>query len=389
MHEIQPQIAVYLRSLYNGGTDQVMLNLICEFVKHGLKVDLVLDFCEFSPYLNQFPPEVNIVKLGAYHTLERVPKLINYLQQNRPLSLLTAGFFTNVIAVIASRLASASTRVVVTEHNSPTINKKLMPFWRPHYWFSEVARWTYPWADGIVAVSQGTAEDMAHLMKLPLERIQTIYNPIITSRLTEQAQVPVDHPWFAPGEPPVILGIGRLEPQKNFLNLVTAFAQVRKIRPAKLMILGEGSEREQIKARVHELGIADDVALPGFVQNPHAYTARAAVFVLSSIWEGLSNVLIEALAIGTPAIATDCNYGPSEVLDSGRYGELVPVGDSEALAQAILKVLSGRKKEIDARWLDQFTVEYAAQQYLKVLGVTGCEATSNQGYKASALSSIV
>src|SRR5690606_37626457 len=134
--------------------------------------------------------------------------------------------------------------------------------------------------------------------------------------------------------PPVLVAAGRLVPQKNFPLLLAAFAQLRAQRPARLLILGEGRERPRLEAAAHELGIAADVALPGHVDNPYAAYARASLFVLSSDWEGLPTVLIEALACGCPIVATDCPSGPAEILQGGRYGSLVPMGDAAALAQA-------------------------------------------------------
>ncbi|MCA1995460.1 MAG: glycosyltransferase, partial [Coleofasciculus sp. S288] len=221
----------------------------------------------------------------------------------------------------------------------------------------------------IVAVSQGVATDLARTASLPLERIQVIYNPVVTPELLTRAKEPLDHPWFNPGEPPVILGVGRLVEQKDFSTLIRAFNQVRQIQPARLMILGSGREKSRLKALVQELGLEDDVAMPGFVQNPYAYMARSAVFVLSSAWEGFGNVIVEAMAVGTPVVSTDCQSGPAEILDDGKYGSLVPVGDSKAIAEAILSVLSGNSKPVNLAWIDNFTLKNSTDKYLEILGL--------------------
>jgi glycosyltransferase involved in cell wall biosynthesis len=227
----------------------------------------------------------------------------------------------------------------------------------------------YPWADGIIAVSQGVADDLGQITRLSSDRIQVIYNPIVLPELFTLAQEPVEHPWFKPGEPPVILGVGRLHPQKDFPTLIRAFAEVRKVQQARLMILGDGPERQALTTLVSELGLIEDVAFPGFVQNPYAYMSKAAVFVLSSAWEGLGNVLVEAMAIGTPVVSTNCESGPGEILDGGKYGRLVPVGDSRAIAQAITSVLAGNTQKLDPGWLDQFTLEVCVQKYIDLLGL--------------------
>jgi glycosyltransferase involved in cell wall biosynthesis len=158
------------------------------------------------------------------------------------------------------------------------------------------------------------------------------------------AREPVLHQWFAPGEPPVIIGVGRLVKQKDYATLVRAFAKVRRRRPARLVILGRTDKREpnvqaELDALAESLGIAADFSILGFAENPYSYMARSAVLVSSSIYEGFGMVLAEALAVGTPVVATDCPSGPAEVLDNGRFGTLVPVGDPTAMAAGILKTI--------------------------------------------------
>jgi glycosyltransferase involved in cell wall biosynthesis len=234
-----------------------------------------------------------------------------------------------------------------------------------------LAQLFYPWADGVVGVSLGVAKDLAHITNLPLEHIQVIYNPAVTPELAEKAKESVAHPWFTSEETPVVLGVGKLELQKDFPTLIHAFAKVRQVRTARLVILGWGPEPDRLKleALVRELGLEGDVAMPGYVENPYAYMARAAVFVLSSAWEGFGNVLVEALAVATPVVSTNCESGPAEILDHGKYGSLVPVGDSQALAEAILKVLAGKSKPVDLSWLNQFSLETITQQYLDLLNI--------------------
>lgn len=203
----------------------------------------------------------------------------------------------------------------------------------------------YPWADGFVAVSQGVADDLRRFAQLPEVKVHTIYNPVVTDELLASAARTPEHPWLAPGEPPVILGVGRLVGQKDFATLVRAFALVRRTRSAKLIILGEGDKRPELEALVTELGLSDEVSLPGFVDNPFAYMARADTFVLSSRHEGLPGVLIQAMACGCKVVSTDCPSGPREILNNGSLGALVPVGDAGALAEAIVATLDKKGDE--------------------------------------------
>lgn len=382
MPKEQPRVALFLRNLGGGGAERVMLNLAQGFAKQGLKVDMVLCKAE-GTYLAQVPEEVRIVDLNtsqfdkgrtfklstSLQSTTSLPKLVLYLRQEEPTALLSATHYPNEIAVLAKYLARVPTRIVVTEHTTLSleaqsveqISSRLAPL---------AARIFYPWADGIVAVSQGVAKDLASLTRIPLKRIQVIYNPAIAPESIEKAKQPVDHPWFSPGEPPVVLGIGRFVNQKDFSTLIRAFAKVRQVRQVRLMMLGSGREQKQLEALVHELNIKDDVAWVGFVKNPFAYMKQAAVFVLSSAWEGLPTVIIEAMAVGIPVVSTNCESGPAEILDNGKYGDLVPVGDSELMAEAILRVLSGNCKSVDSAWLEQFTGSTAIQKYLDALSIT-------------------
>ncbi|HBB33981.1 MAG TPA: glycosyl transferase, partial [Cyanobacteria bacterium UBA9273] len=320
-----------------------------------------------GPYLKQVPSEVRLVDLKAPWVLASLPKLVGYLRRERPKALLAVLHYPCEIALWAKSLSGVPTRVVVSERNTLSMQAQYMPELSVRL-TPLMARLFYPWADGIVAISQGVAEDLARVTNLPLGRIQVIYNPAVTPEVLRQAQEPVDHPWFQPGEPPVVLGVGRLRPQKDFPTLIRAFARVRQVQLARLVILGVGPEQASLEALVAELGLEKDIAWLGFANNPYAYMARAAVFVLSSAWEGLGNVLIEAMAVGTPVVSTNCKSGPAEILDGGKYGWLTPVGDSEAMAEAIVKVLSGHAKPVPPGWLEQFTLEACTQRYLDTLG---------------------
>jgi len=363
-----PDVALFLRGLYGGGAERILLTLAEGFVERGLKVDLVLARAE-GPYLEQVHPHVRIVDLKAQWMPSSLPKLVNYLRQNRPSNLLAALHYPCEIALWAKRLAGVSTSIIVTEHNTLSLEAARIPQMSVHL-TPLAARLFYPWANEIVAVSQGVATDLAQITRLPADRIQVIYNPVIVPELFTLAKEPIDHPWFKQGEPPVILGVGRLHPQKDFPTLIRAFAQVCQVRSARLMILGDGPERERLTALIEELDLTDSVALPGFIQNPYPYMAKASVFVLSSAWEGLGNVLIEAMSVGTPVISTNCKSGPAEILAQGKYGVLTPVGDSKAIAEAILSVLGGHSQPIDPSWLDRFTARTCVQKYLDILNIT-------------------
>ncbi|RMF25250.1 MAG: glycosyltransferase [Cyanobacteria bacterium J083] len=366
MPKDRPHIAFYLYNLSGGGAERITVNLMHNFIQLGLKIDLVINTKTNSPYLPMVPPEVRVLelKLGSR---KGIPKLITYLRQEQPLVLLSSLHYNNEIAILAKYLAVVPTKVMVCEHNTLSLRAKRQNSGLK--WAILLTRMLYPLSNGILAVSHSVAQDLAQVSGIPLKRINTIYNPVISSGLLEQSKEPLDHPWFAPSEPPVILGVGRLNEQKDFSTLIRAFALVRQEKPARLMILGQGAEEKKLKALAKELDIEKDVAFPGFQSNPYPFIAKAAVFALSSLWEGLPTVLIEAMALGTPVVATDCPGGSAEIVNNGKYGSLVPMGDSQALAEEILSILSGNFKLVDSAWLEQFTLKTASQKYLDFLGI--------------------
>jgi glycosyltransferase involved in cell wall biosynthesis len=297
--------------------------------------------------------------------LTSVLALARYLRSLRPQGLIAGGNDPNFTAVVGRAVARVSIPVIVSHQANLSLEAQGKPSLR---W---VARFIYPWADGIVAVSQGVADDLSRVAHLPAQRITTIHNPAVRPEIQTKAREPLSHSWFAPGEPPVVLGVGRLHRQKDFPTLVRAFAHLRKVRKARLVILGMAKKPERRTALIElaaELGVADDMALPGYVNNPFAYMARASVFALSSAWEGLPTVLIEAMACGCPVVSTDCPNGPCEILEGGKYGPLVPVGDAAALAQAVLSVLDAPPdpEQLRTRAAD-FSADTAVDRYLEVL----------------------
>jgi len=365
-------IAVFVSFSGHGGVERMVMNLIRGLVALGRQVDLVLVRTE-SPHLERLPRQVNQVHLGTRHTFAAVPALARYLRRHRPAILLAVKDRAGRAAVLARWLARTDTWIVMrlgTNVSTAMADKTAIARWL-RFW---PIRRLYPRIDQIVAVSAGVAEDTARIARMARGRIQVIPNPVITPELAGLAAEPCDHAWFRTGQLPVILGAGRLQRQKDFPTLIRAFAQVRKRHPCRLVILGEGSGRVQLQALATELEIAADVELLGFRTNPYPFLARADLFVLSSRWEGSPNVLTEAMALGTPVVAPDCPSGPHELLDGGRYGPLVPVGDVRALALALAKTLDHRPPpEMLKAAVSEYTQTKSTKQYLEVLeaGVIG------------------
>jgi glycosyltransferase involved in cell wall biosynthesis len=400
----QVDIAIYLRNLAGGGIERMRLHLAESFAARGLRTELVVGSLT-GARVDEVPASVPVVELERAGLLEArlaaalsdpgglaamarpvllarkppptlasLPALVRYLRRHRPRALLSATPYENLEALRARRRASVPTRLVISEHNNLARNLLQSKDWSRRYLVPLMAR-GYPQAEGIVAVSNGVAEQIASTVGLPRSRITTIYNPVVTPGLLAQSEERVDDPWFAPGSPPVVMGAGRLVRQKDYPTLLRAFARARQDRPLRLIIAGgadtpkrTAEQQAALMDVARGLGVAEDVRLTGHLKNPVALMARAAVFVLSSAWEGLGNVVVEALACGTPVVSTDCPSGPAEILEQGRHGRLVPVGDSERMAAAILATLDdpGDPAARRRRAMD-FSLERAADAYLALL----------------------
>jgi glycosyltransferase involved in cell wall biosynthesis len=378
MSDVPAHIALFLPSLDGGGAERMMVQLAIGFASLGLKVDIVLVKAQ-GVYLSQVPVSVRVVNLHARNTYTSFPKLFSYLRREKPTVILSTLPLTDLIILLARRLACVPSRIVL---RCPTTVSLLPRSAAKKALERLLLAWIYPWSDAIIAVSHGVAQDLSSYAGIPLNQIHTIYNPVITFKILEMAKEPVNHPWFgqaAAGNAalPVILGLGRLSQEKNFPTLIRAFAIVRQEMPCRLVILGEGKDRQQLEELAHNLDergeAAADVFMPGFVENPFAYMNKADVFVLSSVFEGLPGSLIQAMACGCPVVSTDCPHGPAEILKAGEYGYLVPIGDARAMADAIRRVLSGDVRKPPPEWLVQFKAEPVLRQYLNVMGVQYAE----------------
>ncbi|MGV3571589.1 MAG: glycosyltransferase [Ramlibacter sp.] len=361
------RITVFLPSLDGGGAERSMVTVANGLAARGADVTLALGSAR-GPYLADVSPGVRTVDLRGADVVRALPGLVRHLRASRPTALLSAMSHANIAAALAHRLARSRARLVLSERIDLTSLFAEYRDLRTHV-FKPLMRLTYPWADQVVAVSDGVAEDMLRHIPLRRDRVCTIYNPVVDDRLRALAQAEPAHPWLRARDRPVILAAGRLVPQKDFALLVRAFALLRAGRPARLVILGDGAEREALLALAVQCGVGDDVALPGFDANPFAAMRAASVFVLSSRFEGLPGVLVQAMACGTRVVSTDCPSGPREVLEGGRWGALVPVGDVAALASAIAAALdAGAVPDVAAR-AEAFSERQAVERYARVLGV--------------------
>ncbi len=364
------RISFFLPPLIGAGGERVVLNLAKIFVDWDIQVDLIVPETggRHQSFMKTVPDKVRVINLntpmGRTVYLRKLYKLKSYLEQEKPKIMLANVDYVG-IANAAKSLSRCSAKIIQVVHSN--LSNEFGKISGPGKHIKPIfVRQFYPGSDGIIAVSKGVAEDVAAMTKVSPKHVKVIYNPVVTDDLAVKAQEPVDHPWFQSPEIPVILGAGRLMYQKDFPTLIRAFSKVNQQRPCRLLIIGgEDYDRPDLENLIQELKLEKDVSLPGFAENPYAYMAKAKVFVLSSRYEGFGNVLVEAMATGTPVVSTDCPDGPAEILENGRYGQLVPVADPDALAKAIINTLDNPVdcKTLQAR-AQEFSAKKIASEYL-------------------------
>ena len=352
------RVTLVMRGLEGGGMQRCMLELGEVFAQRGCAVSLLVGDAG-GAMRARVPAGVQLVPLAAQSPLAAratalrllgrqalplvgisMPRMLRHLtalaaelQRFDPQAVLAMGTQSNLAALWARELAGIDARVVLCECTTLSVaaSRSRRRFRRA---YPALAGRHYPAADAIVAVSDAVADDLAATAPLPRATITAIPN-WVTTDLAAGAGAALGHPWLQAGAPPVVLAVGRLHWQKDFATLIRAFAVLRGRRPARLVILGEGPERAKLDDLAAALGVAAEVHFAGFVDNPFAWMSRAAVLAVTSVSEGFGNVIVEALACGLPVVSAACAGGPREILDGGRFGRLVPVGDAQALADAM------------------------------------------------------
>jgi len=361
------RVTVFLPSMAGGGAERSIGLIAGGLAMSGVDVSLVLASAT-GPYLAELPASVRVLDLRRGSALGALPGLIRHLRVSRPDALLSAMNQANVVAALAWLIARSRARLVISERANLSA---LLGEYRGLRMRATVAlaRRLYPEASCVVAVSEGVADDLAVRLALPRDGIEVLPNPIVDDRLHRLAAEAPRHRWLVRRDVPVVLAAGRLIAQKDFDTLLRAFARIRRTRPLRLVILGEGERRDALNNLARALGVAEDVDLPGFDANPFAAMRAADVFVLSSRYEGLPGVLIQAMACGTRVVATDCPSGPREILASGRWGRLVPVGDEARLAHAITAALDDPNPPDVRVRAAAYSVDAAVAEYARVLGL--------------------
>ncbi len=362
-----PKIAFFISGLRPGGIGRVIANLSSGFVERGIQVDILVTR-NIEAYYEDIHPDVNLINLKTGRVIKSMIPLVSYLKQNQPYTFISANDYVNLVAIWAWKLSGVSAKMVATVHVDRT-NIKIPRTFKNRLFRFLVCK-TYTKAEHIVAVSSGVAENVSKLFEVPLHVVKVINNPIFDDRIAIKAKERYAHEWLINKKCPVIIAVGRLTRQKDFPTLMRAFKNLLVHRSAKLIILGDGEEKADLLCLSARLGLEDALHFAGFVDNPYSYISRADVLAVSSIYEGFGNVIVEAMALGTTVVSTDCPSGPAEILGNGKYGYLVPVGNSDTMAEAISKAID---TPINVDLLKQRAADYSVSNitnaYLNMIGL--------------------
>ncbi len=363
-------LAIFVATSGHSGVDRIIANLLPEFSRAGLRVDL-LRVRNHGPWIEKLPAGVCAIDLQRRHVTQCLGPLTHYLRATRPRVLLSDKDRANRTALRALRNAGVPTRAFVRLGTTASANLAGKGYFEA--WLERRSLRRYRQAAGVLVPSEGAAIDLAVTAQLPRDHIHVLPNPVVTPEMENDAASswPSPHPWLDDtAETPVILACGSLTPRKDYATLLKAFSKLAHERPVRLLILGRGDELELLRNLSERLGISERVDFPGFVENPLPWMRRSTVFAHTSRWEGLGIVLIEALACGLPVVAMDCPSGPAEILENGRYGWLVRPGDidgfSHALECALLTPGDPEAGRVRAR---AFRTDTAADAYMRVLGL--------------------
>lgn len=366
-------IAVILPNLQGGGAERVALYLANHWAEQGMQVEFVLMEAR-GELLELVDPRIPIHSLKTSRIRGSILPLRRYFTERKPAVVWVGLWPLTSATILAWQLAGRPGTLFTTDHTNLSISCVQELSVSPLY-LQALLRSTYPLATGLMAVSEGVKKDLCRLGAFADELVQVIYNPVVRGLVnTEPVDSAVRQHLWGPGFNHHVLAVGSFKSPKNFPLLLQAFAHLPQSLNAKLTILGEGPLRPELEALTRELGVEDRVALPGFALDPSCWYRSADLFVLSSSWEGFGNVIVEALECGVPVVSTDCPSGPAEILDNGRYGRLVPVGDDTALASAMqASLLESHDHEALRRRAQDFAVPRIADQYLAYFRSMGAQ----------------
>lgn len=365
------KVMFFLPSLGGGGAERTVIQLANSFAEQGLNIHLGV--CDVkgdkAKLLPEVSPKIQLVNFNCGRVVNSITPLKMKLKAEQYDCLVATQTHTNIVASIAKKLAGVQTALIFREVSTPSKNLKLQGVAK--FVLKTLVNWTYPMAQQVVCVSKGVEADFREYYSYKKNNLSTIYNPVLDDAYFEKLKAPVTHRFFN-NDNKVILAVGRLTEAKNFGFVIRSFkALYDQHSETRLIILGEGELRAEFEALVSDLGLKDVVDLPGFDSNPYAYFKYASLFVLSSNWEGLPGVLIQALASKVKVVSTDCPSGPMEILDHAKFGLLVECNDQVGLTQAMQQAIFAdyvhySEADFEAH-IQQFHKATVLKQYLNMM----------------------
>lgn len=373
MEKEKIKVTFFLPSLEPGGAERNVVNLVNNIDKKKYEVFLLLGKKK-GDFLKELDGKTPVADLNAESSLKLLFLLIRYFKKEKPDIFVSAFPRINIISVVAKIFSGAKTKIIITEHSVysflPVIART---FWRRVFarlFMPTLGRFFYPKANAIICVSKGIADDLLKIINRP-PKIKVIYNPVLDDKIYELSGQQVSHLWFSDSKIPIIIAAGRLVRIKGYPFLLKAFSLIIQSRSARLVILGSGPEKFFLVNLAAKLGVSEKVDFLGFQKNPYKYIKSSSVFVLSSIQEGFGNVIVEAMALGVPVVSTDCPTGPSEIIQNGKNGLLVPPKDYKAMAKAIIEILddvslSRKLSEKGKKRAEDFLVGSGVRKYEEV-----------------------
>ena len=350
---MKPSLITIMTSSYSGGIGRSVANLSNALNRLGYRVDILVDRPHF-PYSNDVADGVEIRHLKTSHRIGGIPHLLTYLKEREPAVTLTPFVQLTLLTMRTRGLFKLPFKIFTNIHSTYSVDFEALDHRKRERHIHTMKKY-YPECDGLIAVSEGVGDDFSRLTGIERESIRTICNPIVTDDLIRKSMEKPNHPWYAPGQPPVLIGFGRMVANKNFHILINAFNYVRTEKECRLVLLGDGPARQNLEILSRKSPYSRDIIFLGHQSNPFPYLRYSSLFVLPSKYEGLPSTLIESLAVGTPVVSTDCPHGPREILEGGRFGELVPVNDPAAMSKAIIRSIENP--------LDGSTLKTAAERF--------------------------
>lgn len=360
---MKKKVLFLIPSLGGGGAERVYTHLLNHIDRERFDLYLIVVKLE-GPYVDDLPKDIKVINLKKSSVKWSLIKLIFEINKIKPHVIMSTLLHLNLALLLVKPFLKGKPKVIVREANPPSYSRKsLSKGWLYKWLFKRL----YDRADQVVAISGDVAEDTVRFFKVDRKKVHIIHNPLVIDQVKSESNEHVHHPWLLDKKEPVLVSVGRLSEQKDFPTLIQAFAKTLNKKRCKLLILGEGPNYNKLIALCKKLSIEDHVDFLGFKKNPYKYVKQSDLFVLSSKWEGFGMVFIEALAVGTPIVATDCSGGPREILNDGEFGVLTPVGDIEKLSDAMIKSLEKKKdKEKLVRRAKEFDITSIKRQYEQV-----------------------